>query len=57
MSFHSLQDIYDIEENAFDWSTIYNIKLGKEPSPEQVPGLLMCKVQFSIVWIYINFTK
>lgn len=49
MSFHSLQDIYDTEENALDWSTIYRIKLGKEPSPEQVPGLLMYKVQFAIV--------
>ena len=49
MSFHSLQDIYDIEENALDWSTIYRIRLGKEPSPEQVPGLLMYKVKFAIV--------
>ena len=49
MSFISLQDIYDTEENARDWSTIYRIKLGKEPSPEQVPGLLMYKVQFAIV--------
>ena len=30
MSFHSLQDIYDTEENALDWSPIYRIKLGKE---------------------------
>ena len=50
MSFLSLQDIYDTEENALDWSTIYRIKLGKEPSPEQVPGLLMhLIVQFAIV--------
>ena len=49
MSFHSLQDIYDTEENALDWSTTYRSKLGKEPSPEQVLGLLMYKVQFAIV--------
>ena len=29
MSFHSLQDTYDIEENALDWSTIYRTKIGK----------------------------
>ena len=53
MSFHSLQDIYDTEENALDWSTIYRIKLGKEPSPEQVPGLLMYKLKFAIIWICV----
>ena len=53
MSFHSLKDIYDTEENAFYWSSIYRSKLGKEPSPEQVPGLLMYKVQFAIVWICV----
>ena len=36
-------------KNALDWPTIYRIKLGKEPSPEQVPVLLMYKVQFAIV--------
>ena len=53
MSFLSLRDIYDTEENAIDWPTIYRIKLGKEPSPEQVPGLLMYKVKFAIVWICV----
>ena len=50
MCFHSLQYIYDTEENALDWSTIYRIKLGKEPSSEWAPGLIMYKGQFSIVW-------
>ena len=50
MCFHSLQCIYDTEENALDWSTVYRIKLGKEPSSEWAPGLLMYKGQFVIVW-------
>ena len=43
MCFHSLQCIYGTEENALYWSTIYRIKLGKEPSSEWAPGLLMYK--------------
>ena len=43
LSFHSLEDIYDIEENALDWSAIYRLNL------ENVPGLLMDKTEFSIV--------
>ena len=43
MCFHSLQCIYGTEENALDWSTVYRIKLGKEPSSEWAPGLLMYK--------------
>ena len=53
MCFHSLQCIYDTEENALDLSTIYRIKLGKEPSSEWVPGLLMYKGQFVIAWTCI----
>ena len=34
MSFHSLKDIFDIEENTLHWLSIYVIKLGKEPSQE-----------------------
>lgn len=34
MSFHSLKDINDIEENAVDLSSIYGIKFGKEPFQE-----------------------
>ena len=49
MCYYSLQCIYDTEENALDWSTIYRIKLGKEPSLEWAPGLLMYKGQFAIV--------
>ena len=48
LCFHSLQCIYDTEENAFDWSTICRNKLGKEPSSEWAPGLLMYKWQFAI---------
>ena len=48
MCLHSLQCIYDTEENALVWSTIYRIKLGKETSSEWVPGLLMYKGQFVI---------
>ena len=59
MCFHSLQCIYDTEENEFDWSTVYRIKLGKEPSSEWAPGLLMYKGQFAIVWNLhiLNFRK
>ena len=41
MCFHSLQCIYDTEENALDLSTICRNKLGKESRSEWAPGLLM----------------